>query len=282
MVLLEAADEGPRSAIGETEFRRMVSSWAAAPPAALYSRCRYALQVSVTAADAGSALTTALGLWADALRRASVPEWPLIRAEIVTSDEFESDYFAGDGAWQGRDGGADPLSSGLDPDGDDLLRRALHDGVTGLPGRELFIDQVREALARAAGREVPAVMVVDVDGLDLPAPDEVMAAVAGRLKDAVRRGDLVARIGAARFALLVTVPWGEEVDRVARRLVANVRSPILVGRRALSVKASVGVARTAPGTDADHLILMAEVATTAAKEAGGDCHRQYAARSDSV
>ena len=154
--------------------------------------------------------------------------------------------------------------------------------MTGLPGRELFIDQVRESLARVSGPAVRAVMVVDVDGPDLPACEEVMVEVAGRLKDAVRREDLVGRVGAAAFALLVTVASGEDIHRVAGRIVANVRAPILDDGPSLSVTVSVGVARTWPGADPDRLILMAEVATTAAKDAGGDCHSEYAARSDSI
>ena len=273
MVLLEAADEQAPSAIEAADFRRMVSEWAAEPPAAIFSPCRYALQASITAADAQSALATVLGLWRDALRRAGLPQWPLLRAEILTSAEFESDYLAAD---------VDPPGSPADADSDDLLRRALHDGTTGLPARELFLDQVRDALTRPTGPAVRAVMVVDVDGLDLPAPDEVMVELAGRLKDAIRPRDLVGRVGPAQFALLVTVPSGEDIDRVARRVVANVRSPILDDGPELSATASVGVARTSAGADADDLVLMAEVATTAAKEAGGDCHREYAARSDSV
>ena len=282
MVLLEAADDRPRSAIDPAQFRRMMSSWPAARPAALFSPCRYALQVSVTAPDAQSALATAIALWGDALRRAGLPEWPLVRIETVTIDEFESDFLVSDGALQGAGEAADPLSSTVDPDSDDLLRRALHDAVTGLPGRELFIDQVRESLAGASGPAVRAVMVVDVDGPDLPACEEVMVELAGRLKDAVRREDLVGRVGAAEFALLVTVASGEDIDRVAARIVANVRSPILDDGPSLSVTVSVGVARTSPGADADRLILMAQVATEVAKEAGGDCHSEYAARSDSI
>ena len=283
MVLLEAADERSRTVIDAAAFRRLVTAWAAAPPGVLYSPSRYALQVAVVARDPQSALAAAMGLWSDALRRAGLPRWQLVRAEIVTPDEFERDLHAED--W---DGPADaPVlgrqASGPDPASEDLLRRALHDAVTGLAGRELFLDHVRAALgADTLGSAGQAVMVVDLDELDRPASEEVLVEVAGRLKDAVRRADVVARVGPNRFALLVTVASGEDTDLVADRIVGNVRSPILDDGPALAVTASVGVARTSPGADADDLLLMAEVAMATAKKAGGDRHRRFAARSDSV
>lgn len=283
MVLLEAADERARAAIDAAAFRRLVTAWAAAPPTVLFSPSRYALQVAVVARDPQSALVAAMGLWSDALRRAGLPKWQLVRAEIVTPDEFERDLQAED--W---DGPADAAvvgrhPSGPDPASEDLLRRALHDPVTGLAGCELFLDHVRAAVgASTPGSAVQAVMLVDLDGLDCPASEEVLVGVAGRLKDAVRRADVVARVGPDQFALLVTVASGEDTDLVADRIVCNVRSPILDDGPPLAVTASVGVARTSSGADADDLLLMADVAMAAAKKAGGDRHQHFAARSDSV
>ncbi len=284
MVLLEAADERAGATIDAAAFRRMVTAWAAAPPAALYSPSRYALQVCVTAQDALSALVAATRLWGDALRRAGLPEWRLVRAEILTPDEFERDFLDEDEDEDvpGNDPIYDRPSSGPDPASDDLLRRALHDPVTGLPGRELFLDEVRATLTCATpGSAVQAVMVVDVDGLERPAREEVLVEVAGRLKDAVRRGDVVARVGPAQFALFMTVASSEDTERVAGRIVRNLRSPILDHGPALAVTGSAGVAGGSPGADADDLLLMAGLAMAAAKEAG-DCHRQFATRSDTV
>ena len=283
MVLLEAADERARTTIDAAAFRRLVTAWAAAPPGVLYSPSRYALQVAVVAQEPQSALAAAMGLWSDALRRAGLPRWQLVRAEVVTPDEFERDLQAED--WDGA--AAAPVlgrhPSGADPTSDDLLRRALHDPVTGLAGRELFLDHVRAAVGASHPGSAPqAVMVVDLDGLDPPASEEVLVEVAGRLKDAVRRADVVARVGRARFAVLVTVASGEDTAVVADRIVGNVRSPILGDGPALAVTASVGVARTSPGADADDLLGMAEVAMAAAKKAGGDRHRRFPARSDSI
>lgn len=282
MVLLEAADESPGGGIDAVAFRRMVAAWASTPPAALYSATRYALQVSVGGHDPQEALATALGLWSDALGRVGLPAWRLVRAEIMTPEEFERDLATAECAVPTGELSTRAMASGGDPDSDDLLRRALHDPVTGLPERELFLDDVREVLSAAGGSAIRAVMVVDVDGLDVPAPEHVLVELAARLKDAVRREDLVGRAGPARFALLVTVPSGEDTDAVARRIVTNVRSPVLDDGPALEVTASVGVARPSPGADADDLVLMAELAVTAARNAGGNCHRQYAAHPDSV
>lgn len=281
MVLLEAADDRARATIDAAAFRRMVTAWDAAPPAGLYSPSRYALQVAVTARDAPSALAAALELWSAALGRAGLPEWPLVRTEIVTSDEFERDFLAEEAVVRSECSPLDQVSAVPDPASEDLLRSALHDPVTGLAGRELFLDQVRVALTGAPEGAVRAVMVVDVDGLERPPPEEALVEVAGRLKDAVRRGDLVARVGSAQFALLVTVTSGEDTDLVAERVVGNVGAPILDDGPTLAVTATVGVARTSRGGDADDLLRMAHVAMVAARQAGGERHQEFAARSDS-
>ena len=282
MVLIEAADDQTEARMDAAAFRRMMTSWGGPPPTGLYSPSRYALQVSVKASDPQSALVAAVGHWAAARRRAGVPDWPLVRAEIVTPDEFERDLLSADPGAADPDTATAAPASPCDPAGEDLLRRALHDPVTGLANREQFLGQVGAAVA--AGLPIgprQAVMVVEVAeaGVDRSAlGEEVLVEVAGRLKDAVRRADVVARVSPAQFALLVTVRPGEDLDLVARRVVENVRSPILDEGPTVSVTASVGVAATASGTDADQLLLMAELALSEARDAGGDCHRQFTTR----
>ncbi|MDQ3897511.1 MAG: GGDEF domain-containing protein [Actinomycetota bacterium] len=283
MVLLEAADEHAGAVIDAAGFRRMVTVWGAPPPSGLYSPSRYALQVTVTADGPPMALAAAMALWSAALRRAGLPEWPLVRCEVVTRDEFESDFLIADSASADDLPPFASLPAEGDPTSDDLLRQALHDPVTGLPGVELFLHHVRATLhCRVPGSAVQAVMVAEVDGVEQPANEEVLVELAGRLKDATRRGDVVALAGGTRFALMVTVPPGEDIHRVARRVVDNVRSPILDEGPPLTVTASVGVAQATFGSDADDLIGMAEVAMAAAKDAGGDRHRQFATRPGGV
>ncbi len=283
MVLLEAAGEHNGTEMDAAGFRRMVAVWDAPPPTGLYSPSRYAVQVTVTADGPPTALAAAIARWSAALQRAGLPEWPLVRCEVVTPDEFASDFLLADAVSAAELPPSTSLPSAGDPTSEDLLRQALHDPVTGLPGLELFLHHVRATLgSRAPGAAVQAVMVADVDGVEQPIEEEVLVELAGRLKDATRRGDVVALVGGTRFALMVTVPPGEDIPRVARRIVDNVRSPILDDGPSLTVTASVGVAQATRGSDADDLIGMAEVAMAAAKEAGGDRHRQFATRPGGV
>lgn len=283
-VLLEAADEGGLSTMKPETFRRLVDSWAVAAPTTLYSPNRYALQVTLPAADAPSALTVALSLWKDALRRSGLPEWDLVRAEVLTAAELELELQTAERAVDRSDALDPPLPAPERLLGEELLRRALHDTVTGLPTRETFLDEVRRALLTPVdGPMVRAVLAVT---LDAGAPgerlaqdevtDELSAVLAGRLTAAVRRGDPVARVGAGEFAALVTLPCPDHAERLALRVVHSTRSAGDHLGRPITV--SVGVA-TASCRDDDHeeLLVTAELAMVAAHDAGGDRHVYFGA-----
>lgn len=284
-VLLEAADTVGVSTIEPESFRRLVESWAVSAPTALYSPSRYALQVTLEASDAPSALSLALSLWKDALRRGGLPEWELVRAEILTSEELEQELQAAE-----RSGGPvlmGPPSAGAERlIGDELLRRALHDPRTGLPNRAIFLDEVRQALASPhAGPMGPAVVAVCLDTHECaghpqaePATKELSSVLAERLTAAVRCTDRVATIGPGEFAALVTLAEPLHADRLAERLVRTIRSAGAGLGRALT--ASVGLATaTSRNDDADELVMTAELAMLAAQDQGGDRHVRFATAS---
>ncbi len=283
-VLLEAADEGGLSTMEPESFRRLVGSWAAPAPTTLYSPNRYALQVTLPATDAPAALNIALSLWKDALRRSALPEWDLVRAEVLTAAELELELQAA----ERPGGGPDPVDASLPGAehllGEELLRRALHDPATGLPTREMFLDEVRRALVTpVVGPTVRAVVAVALDrrgraphSAQQQATDELSAALAGRLTATVRSGDAVARVGAGEFAALVTLPCLDHAERLANRVVQGARS---VGDRlGRPTTASVGVATASPhDDDPEQLLVAAEQAMVAAHDAGGDRHVLFAA-----
>lgn len=286
IVLLEVADKWERSTIDATSLGRLLASWATLAPTTLYSENRYALQVSVSASNPALALSSAISLWKDALRRTGIPEWELVRAEIMTPEERDKELNAAE--W-GSDGQDAPVRI-CDVMGEELLRRALHDSVTGWPSRELFIDHVRTALAAcASASEVQAVMVVHLDGLDSVDPsvrclarDDVVVEMADRLSAVLRRSDTAARVGPAEFAVLIEAATGEDTDSLARRIVEAFRCPLFHEGKTVAVRASVGVATSSPGDDADQLTLSAEAAMVVAREAGGDCHRPFHHNRDSI
>lgn len=265
IVLLEASDERGRSTIDASSFRRLVSSWPGPGPTALYSPNRYALQVPVRAFNPPSALSSAMWLWKDVLRRTGLPDWQLVRAEIVTPDELERELLTAEAAAGDAEDPAETRSTHEEV-ADELLRRALHDTATGLPDRELFLDQVRRALVPGGegGAPVLSVVVVDLGGsLRPPAPDAVLREVGRRLVEAVRPQDTVARVAARRFALLLNLPAPGDTEAVARRIADRIRAPLGHDGRPLALAPRLGVATTACSRDPDELMAMAEAAVSA-------------------
>ncbi len=173
------------------------------------------------------------------------------------------------------------LASALDRDAAEaeMRRRALEDPLTRLPNRTLLGTQIEQALALAARHRTPvAVMLIDLDRFKMinetvghGAGDELLATVAGRLRDVVRREDIVARLGGDEF---VVVCSGEEADLrvglLAQRLLDELARPIEAGGHAAFVTASVGVAVAFDGhSSAAELLRDADVAMYRAKERGG-------------
>jgi GGDEF domain-containing protein len=269
-ILLEVADEHGASTIDPEELRRLVAAWSGPAPTSLYSPSRYALQVTVRATDPPAALAIAMSRWADARRRSCLPAWDLVRAEVLTSSELERELQSAERATGVTDVLPAPLSERAVAD--ELLRRAFNDSVTGLPNREMFLDDVRRALAAPlSGTDVRVVVTValQVDGRPQP-PDDLLAEIGQRITAAVRRDDPVARVGMAEFAALVTLPFGDQSDRVAARLVHCV---VAAGERhGRSLKPSVGVATASIGDDPDELITAAKAVLGGASAIDAGCH----------
>lgn len=271
VVLLEAvSDEGDR--IDRAGFARLVDSWTEAAPTMLYSPSRYALQVSLQAATPAVALSAALLRWKDALRHSGLPEWRLVRAELVTPQELEREIVAGE-----LDGFVDaPARQRTDRPSvaaeDDLLRRALHDDLTGLLNRELFLDGVRAALSGATQRaSVHGIIAVHVIGsrpdgipLDRVATDEVLVEVAGRMAATVRYTDSVSRLGDHELAARIEGGSADQIAVVAARIRDQVSGAVKCGGRAVMVTATLGTEIASPGADADVVLLDAERAMRAA------------------
>ncbi|MCP2319969.1 PAS domain S-box-containing protein/diguanylate cyclase (GGDEF) domain-containing protein [Nocardia amikacinitolerans] len=135
----------------------------------------------------------------------------------------------------------------------ELQYQATHDGLTGLLNRPTILSDLETALAHPAGGPLSAVLFVDLDGFKAindshghVAGDVVLQIVAQRLLRAVRRGDLVGRLGGDEFLVLL---GGHELgpEAVIQRLAASVAEPIVAQGHRLAVRASIGVTLIVPG-----------------------------------
>lgn len=159
---------------------------------------------------------------------------------------------------------------------EDLLQhQATHDGLTGLPNRELLKERVTAALgdARRQGTAV-GLLLCDLDGfkdvndsLGHGAGDEVLQQLSGRLVRAVGDGGMVARLGGDEFALCVAGPATElEVLGVADAIVQLMREPFSLPSMQIPLSTSIGVAISpSHGQDAPTLLKHADVAMYRAK-----------------
>jgi diguanylate cyclase (GGDEF)-like protein/PAS domain S-box-containing protein len=133
-----------------------------------------------------------------------------------------------------------------------LLHDALHDGLTGLPNRALFLDHLRVAISRAKrGPERHfAVLFLDLDrfkvindSLGHLAGDQLLIETARRLQDCLRPGDTVARLGGDEFTILV-----EELEDkngaafLADRLQRRLSEPFTLNGHEVFTTASIGIA----------------------------------------
>jgi diguanylate cyclase (GGDEF)-like protein/PAS domain S-box-containing protein len=159
-----------------------------------------------------------------------------------------------------------------------LEDRVGRDPLTQLPNRDIFTDELTQALARQerSGRRL-AVLFIDIDSLKRindsighKAGDRLVAQVAARLRLAVRTGDVVARLGGDEFGILLeSLASDVEAVTVARRALAVLEEPIELGGSAIAVSASIGISAGGGSSEtASGLIHQADIAMYQAKAAG--------------
>ena len=159
-----------------------------------------------------------------------------------------------------------------------FTRLSLHDGLTGLPGRALFMDRLRQTIAQAARHgERAAVYFIDLDHFKNvndrhghEAGDIVLAEAARRLAVCVRRSDTVARLGGDEFvALTPGVGDTANAQAIAEKIVAAMREPFAARGSVCRLGACVGVAFYPDDAErGGELLRLADAAMYAAKNAG--------------
>ncbi len=169
-----------------------------------------------------------------------------------------------------------------------LLHQALHDALTELPNRAMFLDHVELALERSArtGKRI-AVLFLDLDRFKLindslghRAGDRLLCLVATRLRTVTREVDMVARFGGDEFTILCDDVTGEDdAVIVAERVAEAIAAPFAIEGTEVFLTASAGIAIVGQGAAADisaeALIRDADAAMHRAKERGKSRHELF-------
>ena len=159
-----------------------------------------------------------------------------------------------------------------------LVHNALHDELTGLPNRTLFIERLEHALHRAKrGRGGCAVLFMDLDRFKYindsfghHVGDELLKKTADRLRSVLRPDDSVARFGGDEFAFLLEgVDDPAEASRIVTRIQGTISRPMTLDGLEVFVSSSVGIVLSTTGYDhADDILRNADLAMYRAKENG--------------
>lgn len=157
----------------------------------------------------------------------------------------------------------------------ELTHLAGHDPLTGLPNRLLFMEHLEAAIRHAAAvREGLAVMFVDLDRFKQindqhghSAGDRTLVAVAKRLSQVLRAGDMAARLGGDEFIVLISdVSSPAVIGDVASRIQIVMAEELEFDEGRMAVGASIGVSEfPADGASAEELLVKADAAMYAAK-----------------
>ena len=164
---------------------------------------------------------------------------------------------------------------------DRLLQDAVHDSLTGLPNRSLFIDRLDQAILRSEGQNgvMPALLLIDIDrfkalndNVGIATGDSVLMMIARRLEKFVTSPNTVARMSADQFAVILTeyndvnfvINFGEKMRKI-------ISEPISIDDREIVLNSSVGIVLATKGSEnSDEFLHQAELALGSAKQMDKD------------
>ena len=272
VVVLEAQ---PTGEVEISRLRRLLEHLPGTEPVALHSAERVAVQVQVAASSQVEALSMASADLRVGLSMVGLSDLRVIRAEVLTQEEFERDCQRADGEGfaaskmqecvHGRKlGGA----------GEQLLRQAFQDPLTQLPGRGYFMDQLERALlSRGSENDPPVVVVLNLAATGAvnerwgrSAGDEVLAASARRLTAALPPGIIAGRIAGDEFAVMLGMVSQAEAEAITSVFLDALAQPVPIVDIEVGASARAGIALGRPGQDAGDLLAQARAAARAARE----------------
>ena len=200
--------------------------------------------------------------------------------DIVTSDPDASKNRALSWTFQPMSGGGtvvlvEDITERKDAEAR-ISHLARYDELTELPNRVNFRDEIGRLLARHGGDQRSALLFVDLDQfkqvndtLGHPCGDQLLCAVAERLREMLRPEDFVARFGGDEFVVFQqNIHSHEDAAGLARRIVDRLSERYKIDNHLVEIGASVGIAMAAPGVSADTLLKNADMALYRAKADG--------------
>jgi diguanylate cyclase (GGDEF)-like protein/PAS domain S-box-containing protein len=162
---------------------------------------------------------------------------------------------------------------------DRIFQLAHFDSLTGLMNRTMLNEHIERSIADSLrhNRKL-AILFIDLDGFKAindtyshAQGDLVLKEIAQRLKESVRKEDVVARLGGDEFVAVLYDSVPEEVERVGKRMLAHIATPILSGPEIFQLRASIGISLfPSDGLDAPSLLQHADLAMYRAKAADGN------------
>ena len=170
---------------------------------------------------------------------------------------------------------------------EEQIRQLAHNDVlTGLPNRELLVDRLLQAVARAErAHQQVGVLLVDLDlfkrindTLGHSIGDQLLREIAGRLQGCVRPGDTVSRQGGDEFAVILPdlTNAGDDSARIAQRILNAVARPCQLDEKELHASCSIGISMfPRDGRSAEALLKNADIALYRAKDAGRNNYQFY-------
>ncbi|MGN6287199.1 MAG: EAL domain-containing protein [Afipia sp.] len=162
-----------------------------------------------------------------------------------------------------------------------MLHDSVHDNLTGLPNRQLFLDRINAlaAFAKSTPNLRPTVMVIDLDrfkqvndSVGIAVGDSILLTLARRLTRILKPQDTLARLSGDQFGLLLTSEHEPaRITAFAETIRKTIRAPIAFNEREIFLTASIGLALSDPQASlSDEIIKDAELAMYHSKRIGGD------------
>ncbi|WP_092159961.1 EAL domain-containing protein [Maridesulfovibrio ferrireducens] len=160
-----------------------------------------------------------------------------------------------------------------------LSHQSLHDSLTGLPNRTLFLERLEQALHRSQRQPDHnfAVMMLDLDmfkrindSLGHQAGDSLLIKVGDRIKNCLRPIDTIARMGGDEYAILIEYfRTPQQVIQIIRNIRSKIHKPITVANKEVVISSSIGIVfKTAEYEHPEHILRDADISMYKAKELG--------------